>query len=276
MTKLDMTTLLGAGAWGKVYHETRQGSSCAVKYIIFYEKDQRVASAEHEVSIHRRLSHVNIIQLLECHKHSDHMEIVMELGNTCLFEEVQKEHWTKRKSQVVFHDIACGLQYMHSIHIVHRDIKLENVVLCHNKNSITAKLIDFGLAHAFSDKDDCHLQHVVGSQMYLAPEAYSGRKFDAYQVDMWALGVVLFAMLTKSMPFNEASGRDHRFVHVHRAMKLRATPIDAISITFQEQNISSLLSFDETMLLNSLLQVNNHRGTMSDVMESMYVSSRMR
>ena len=97
----------------------------------------------------------------------------------------------------IFRQIITALSYLHSLNICHRDLKPENILLDRNFN---VKLADFGLA-AFQPAD-LWLETWCGSPHYAAPEIVRGRPYMGAQVDVWSCGVILYVMLSGTLPFN--------------------------------------------------------------------------
>ncbi|ETW02638.1 CAMKK protein kinase, variant [Aphanomyces invadans] len=98
-------------------------------------------------------------------------------------------------------DIALALEYLHANHICHRDIKPENVLVT---DTGFYKLGDFGVAYMFTEDDASNalqLKSTEGTYHFLAPECTTGEPYDPFKVDIWALGVTLYAMLFGTVPF---------------------------------------------------------------------------
>ena len=105
------------------------------------------------------------------------------------------------KAREYFQQIVSGVAYMHENQVCHRDLKLDNCIL--DPDTETIKICDFGLASPFKKPADglsSHLTTNVGSLPYMAPELFHG-DYDGALVDVWALGVILYALTAKRMPF---------------------------------------------------------------------------
>lgn len=87
---------------------------------------------------------------------------------------------------------------MHKINIVHRDLKPENLLLDHNKN---IKIVDFGLSNTFKEGE--LLKTACGSPCYAAPEMIEGKKYQGIMVDIWSIGVILYALVCGFLPFED-------------------------------------------------------------------------
>ena len=96
----------------------------------------------------------------------------------------------------VFEQIVSGIQYIHKLRIVHRDLKLENLLMDYDK---TIRIVDFGLSNTYKQEE--RLKTACGSPCYAAPEMIAGQKYDGLSVDIWSCGVILFALICGYLPF---------------------------------------------------------------------------
>lgn len=103
------------------------------------------------------------------------------------------------KVQKIFTQLAGAVTYVHSKSCVHRDLKLENILLDKNEN---VKLCDFGFTREYEGKAS-YLQTFCGTVCYSAPEMLKGEKYAGEKVDVWSLGVILYALLTGQLPYDE-------------------------------------------------------------------------
>ena len=116
-----------------------------------------------------------------------------ELFDLLLVKGRMKERIAKQK----FYQLCSAVSYCHRKYIVHRDLKAENILLDENEN---IKLADFGFANYYSN--DGLLDTYCGSPPYAAPELFQARKYIGPEVDVWSLGVILYSMVTGSLPFD--------------------------------------------------------------------------
>ena len=103
------------------------------------------------------------------------------------------------KVQKIFAQLVGAVAYVHNMSCVHRDLKLENILLDKNEN---VKLVDFGFTREYEGKMS-YLQTFCGTICYSAPEMLKGEKYAAEKVDVWSLGIILFALLTGELPFDD-------------------------------------------------------------------------
>lgn len=103
------------------------------------------------------------------------------------------------KVQKVFAQLVGGVSYVHQHNCVHRDLKLENILFDKHEN---VKLVDFGFTREYEGKSN-NLQTFCGTICYSAPEMLKGEKYAGEKVDVWSLGVILYALLCGELPFDD-------------------------------------------------------------------------
>lgn len=152
-----------------------------------------------EIHHHRQLHHPHIAQLYEVIITENKVWLVLELcSNGELYEYLLAQHQLSvEETQSIFGQVCGAVSYIHSKGIVHRDLKLENIFLDRKNN---AKLGDFGFTR---ENDKPLLSTWCGSLSYCAPEVVRGDKYQGEAVDVWSLGVILFALLSGHLPFDD-------------------------------------------------------------------------
>lgn len=145
--------------------------------------------------IHRALAHPNIVALIQAFERDGKLFIFLESLKTNLFEYMQPRSFDEETALKFFKEVVNAVAFLHSKRLVHRDIKPENVLLGENRR---VKLCDFGFAATIEmgEKRDTF----CGTQQYLPPEIVLG-KDQTEKVDVWCLGVLLFELLHKRVPF---------------------------------------------------------------------------
>eukprot|EP00617_Octactis_speculum_P011917 CAMPEP_0185791344 /NCGR_PEP_ID=MMETSP1174-20130828/158323_1 /TAXON_ID=35687 /ORGANISM="Dictyocha speculum, Strain CCMP1381" /LENGTH=533 /DNA_ID=CAMNT_0028486289 /DNA_START=179 /DNA_END=1780 /DNA_ORIENTATION=+ len=197
---------LGIGAFGKVKHATHviTGHHVAIKIL----NRKRIGDLDmadkvkREINILKKCSHPHIIRLYEVIDTPTDIFVVMEyVSNGELFDYiVSKGRLVPDEARHFFHQIVAGVEYCHFHSIVHRDLKPENLLLDADN---TLKIADFGLSNTMRDGD--FLRTSCGSPNYAAPEVISGNLYAGPEVDVWSCGVILYALLCGSLPFDDES-----------------------------------------------------------------------
>lgn len=194
---------LGMGAFASVYKAEDKVSHClvALKAIsrskISSPRDLQIIY--HEVEFMKSIDHPFIAAFYELIENKDFICIVMELmENGTLLDMVNRENGLHEMiARRYFIQIMIAVEYLHDVkHIVHRDLKAENIMIDRNCN---IKLIDFGLSHEYSPESP-YLSTSCGSPAYVAPEIVLKKPYTS-KSDMWSLGVILYAMSFGSLPF---------------------------------------------------------------------------
>ncbi|MCJ1291363.1 Cell cycle serine/threonine-protein kinase cdc5/MSD2 [Xylographa carneopallida] len=160
-----------------------------------------------ELQIHSKMRHPNIVEFHRAFTFEENTYIVLELcPNGSLKDMVQKRRCLSLPEVRRYGIQLCGaIKYLHSRNVIHRDLKMGNIFLDRNMN---IKLGDFGLAAILITESDVtavsRRTTLCGTPNYIAPEILErGRKGHDYKVDIWALGVIFFALLTGYPPFSD-------------------------------------------------------------------------
>ena len=199
--------LLGNGSFGSVYEaqNTIFQNSVAMKIIDRSDDDSDEKEILNEINILKKLSHPNIVKIFEFYITRGHYYLVTEFCKDGEFFNYIKQKFTENQLAVLFYQVFSGLWYLHDNKILHRDIKLENIMISgKEKDKVTdeelfwIKIIDFGTAKIF-DKNKKE-KDVVGSSYYIAPEVL--KKNYNEKCDTWSVGVILYMTLVGKAPFD--------------------------------------------------------------------------
>ncbi|KAF9264492.1 Pkinase-domain-containing protein [Marasmius fiardii PR-910] len=198
---------LGEGEFGKVKLglHCQWGEEVAVKLIRRGNVDTavRMSKVEREIEVLRTLKHPNIVRLYDVIETDKYIGIVIEYASGGeLFDHILAHRYLKeRDAAKLFSQLISGVWYIHQKKIVHRDLKLENLLLDRHRNVI---ITDFGFANRFEHRADDLMQTSCGSPCYAAPElVISEGLYVGSAVDIWSCGVILYAMLAGYLPFDD-------------------------------------------------------------------------
>ncbi|KAI0230357.1 Serine/threonine-protein kinase [Massospora cicadina] len=204
---------LGEGSYGKVklIINLKSGEKLAMKIIKrFIPPDPATGSKGRggqsferrvlrEANLTRFLQNPHIVPLRDCRITRSHFYLFHEyIPGAQLTDRIGRLGIGAERAAHYFAQIVDGIGYCHANFVVHRDIKVENIMIDVYDN---VKIIDFGLANFFDQKNA--LKTFCGSLQYSAPEIMRGDPYIGPEVDIWSIGVVLFAMLTGTLPFDD-------------------------------------------------------------------------
>uniref|UniRef100_A0A8C1X041 MAP/microtubule affinity-regulating kinase 3 n=1 Tax=Cyprinus carpio TaxID=7962 RepID=A0A8C1X041_CYPCA len=152
-----------------------------------------------EVRIMKTLRHPNIVRLFEVIETEKTLYLVMEYasGGEVFDYLVSHGRMKEIEARAKFRQIVSAVHYCHQKNIVHRDLKAENLLLDADAN---IKIADFGFSNEFTLGNK--LDTFCGSPPYAAPELFQGKKYDGPEVDIWSLGVILYTLVSGSLPFD--------------------------------------------------------------------------
>ena len=180
----------------------RSGAKVAIKILDkskIEEKDDfdRIVR---EIQMLSEMDNENVIKVYQIFDDENNYLIIMEYceGGELFNYIVKKQKLCENETAFFFYQIINGVEYIHSKNIAHRDLKPENLLLDKNKK---LKIIDFGLSNYFDGTKK--LSTPCGSPCYASPEMVSGKNYNGFYIDVWATGIILFAMLCGYLPFED-------------------------------------------------------------------------
>lgn len=202
---------IGQGAYATVRFGIHKdtGRKVAVKV---YEKyklldPQRRKSVRREIKLMERMSHPNMVAFHDALDTPKQIYIIMEFVGGGSLHHYLKKHTCRRveetKAKRLFYQVCQGIKYCHDRHIVHRDVKLENLLLDENG---TVKIIDFGFSTIIPPGKK--LKTFCGTPSYMAPEIVARKEYSGFCADIWAMGVLLYALLCGCFPFKGQNDKD--------------------------------------------------------------------
>ena len=198
--------LLGEGAFAQVKLAIDKGTGSRYAVKIIKKNGYNPKEMEYlmrEVHIVKSVSHPNVVGTIDVFDSPTHLHLVLEyMQGGELFDIIAEAgSFSEQQAAQVTRDVIKGIQYLHQHDIVHRDIKPENVLCVTKSWPLDVKIADFGLANFSVDGEITEQQNsMIGTPGYVAPEVVKRQKYGA-PVDMWAVGVLLYIMLSGKMPF---------------------------------------------------------------------------
>nr|XP_033810034.1 serine/threonine-protein kinase MARK2 isoform X4 [Geotrypetes seraphini] len=247
---------IGKGNFAKVKlaRHVLTGKEVAVKII---DKTQLNSSSLQklfrEVRIMKVLNHPNIVKLFEVIETEKTLYLVMEYasGGEVFDYLVAHGRMKEKEARAKFRQIVSAVQYCHQKSIVHRDLKAENLLLDADMN---IKIADFGFSNEFIFGNK--LDTFCGSPPYAAPELFQGKKYDGPEVDVWSLGVILYTLVSGSLPFDGQNLKELR----ERVLR-------------GKYRIPFYMSTDCENLLKKFLILNpSKRGTLEQIMRDRWMN----
>ncbi|CAF1380910.1 unnamed protein product [Adineta steineri] len=201
--------VVGDGRFSSVYEcrDKATGIQLALKIIDKTRCEGYGYLIENELSILRRVKHPYVIKLVEEFQTEFKYFLVFEyVSNGDLLTAITTMNkYSEHDVALMLSQIASALKHIHSLEIVHRDVKLENILIAnHPDHSVTLKLADFGLALCLTDPKPTispNGNDLCGTPMYIAPEVIQNRDYRV-ENDMWSLGIIAFTLLSGMAPFD--------------------------------------------------------------------------
>ncbi|KAL3881412.1 hypothetical protein ACJMK2_027857 [Sinanodonta woodiana] len=204
---------IGEGSFSTVRlgRNVNTGEQTAIKIIpkkTALKKQSARRRFERETQALRIVHHSNIVRLLDVMETDGNYYIILELMEGENFNSYlnRKGPLEEREARVYMRQMAEIVHHMHSVGVVHRDLKPDNFILMR----ATIKLVDFGLSGFL--KEGSTLSTQCGSPTYTAPEIFALRPY-THAVDMWSVGMILYMMLCNALPFSPEERKSHRHIY---------------------------------------------------------------
>nr|ACJ06768.1 calcium/calmodulin-dependent protein kinase I [Pinctada fucata] len=200
--KYDFRKTLGTGAFSEVVlaeDKAECGHLVAIKCIDRKGLSGKEDSLDNEISVLRKLSHNNIVQLLDVFDDKAHVYLVMELvtGGELFDRIVQKGSYTEKDASYLIKQVLQAVQYMHGKGVVHRDLKPENLLYYSPDVDSKIMISDFGLSKT---EESGIMATACGTPGYVAPEVLAQQPYGK-EVDCWSIGVISYILLCGYPPF---------------------------------------------------------------------------
>ena len=258
---------LGHGQYGRVYFAEDKflNKKFALKTIEKKMLNKNYSQLKYEIEIHVRLKHKNIIEMYAYFYDENFIYILFEYARFgSLFDVLKNQNKliTKEKIFQIIYQISKALLHLKQKKIVHKDIKLENILVTElNEKNIIVKLGDFGCATQCFTKKIFQFSK-KGTAQYLSPEIIITHKFD-YKADVWALGIIIYEILTNGIsPFNyENNNKIYDEIKNYSDFKSISEPIKKLHV---DEDLVDLLA-------KMLEKDCNKRINVEQILESKYI-----
>jgi serine/threonine protein kinase len=212
--KYEITRKIGQGGMGAVYEATHKliGKRVAVKILLdkYAQKDQIVARLQQEARLASSIGHSNIIDITDIGQTKDgRMFVVMEFleGESLGALIARSGRLEQQRALRIARQIASALGAAHKKGILHRDVKPENVFLLVRNDQDFVKVVDFGISKSLRPEDGTDSPRltqtgmVLGTPLYMSPEQARGDEQLDHRIDVYALGVIMYEMVTGEVPY---------------------------------------------------------------------------
>eukprot|EP00350_Pseudokeronopsis_sp_OXSARD2_P013892 CAMPEP_0170540298 /NCGR_PEP_ID=MMETSP0211-20121228/318_1 /TAXON_ID=311385 /ORGANISM="Pseudokeronopsis sp., Strain OXSARD2" /LENGTH=369 /DNA_ID=CAMNT_0010842651 /DNA_START=1360 /DNA_END=2469 /DNA_ORIENTATION=- len=207
----DITETLGKGKFGLVKSAVHKKTGKRVAVKVMSKKEMTVSDIElqkREIEILKMCQHPYIIRLLDIFENQEYIYIVMEcLTGGDLFTYMEKRKFTipESRAKAIAHQIATALYYLHQFGVAHRDLKPENILMESNDENSDLKIVDFGLSKIIGPNETS--LDPFGTLSYVAPEVLLQKPYGK-EVDLWSLGVIIYLLLSRVLPFDDDDDRE--------------------------------------------------------------------
>ena len=271
---------IGEGAYGKIYkvRNKQSGDIRAMKQVT-KTKIQDMGKFQDEIKILSTVDHPNIVRLFEVIEDDKYYNLIQELctGGE-LLTRAQKNQLKEKDIARIFYQIMSGVAYIHGIGIVHRDLKLENVLFLTEEPNSPIKIIDFGFSVFMGKNNEMskekesesqdpkkggfkRLKSKVGTLYYISPEIIKGN-YDE-KCDIWACGVILYILLAGYPPF---TGNTDKEVY---------NLITSLKYDFDKERWKNISKYAKELIKNMLTPAKN-RYTAKQVLASKWFEVKLK
>ena len=269
--------LIGQGTFGKVNLGLNILTGRVVAIKSFMKKDlemngDNMKKIMYETNLMKKLNHKNVTKILEMFEDKKYILIIMEyINGGNLFSFVKKRRKLSEKTaKYLFRQIIEGIKHIHENNIVHRDIKLENILIDVNNN---VKICDFGIGKILSSNKEL-LYDKCGTPMYMAPEILLSSNKNGYEgppVDIWSSGIALYIMLSGTLPFDTNQYYSNEIIDIHNlssneAEKNHSLILQKLIINNEPKKIKKISNEAKNLLAGLLNKNPEKRLTVDEIL----------
>ena len=202
---------LGKGAFGSVHRaqSIRTEEEVAIKFVkksMLNKNEMLREQMLKELEILLECRHTNIMEIRQLLEDDEHYYVVCEFleGGELMDRILKRKILVEKNISYIVYQILLAVNYMHEKKIAHRDLKPQNILMeSKDPNNLTIKVSDLGFSCYYNEEG---MKHVMGTPLFMAPEFFARRSYTS-KVDIWAIGVITYLMLTGCLPFKAPVGR---------------------------------------------------------------------
>lgn len=270
-TRYEILNKLGEGSFGTVFRVRNKETDLfyAMKTIAKKPGNKSKASSlDNEVKLLTEVNHPNLIQLHEVLESSQNLYLIVDLceGGELGAHVKKMAPLPEETVKQIISKLVSALYYLHKMDIVHRDLKLENILLKNTPNSKTddfdIRVTDFGLSSKKSiTNTDSLFNDYCGTPLYMAPEILENKNYSAL-CDVWALGIIMYYLICGRHPY--VANDERRLLELIRSQKLR----------FDSDKFKNLSPEGLDFLQGMLVYDTVHRRTMGELTVHPWLTGR--
>lgn len=278
---VEIKNIIATGGQATLYHGyyKEDGKDYAVKYYENYKDDyEGKEQIENEFKLSNRISHKNIIQVyaIDTKTEGDFTQcfILMELIEMNLYnyimsyeQENNNKHLPIKIVKEITRNILYGLSCLHNEYsIIHLDLKPQNILVSKDLSDI--RITDFGISKSLENTQTLKNRGNNGTKLYMSPEMFAGKPY-GYDADIWALGCIVYQMVSGMMPYTSKYNKEIQFIkgcHLGVSSPLELADDDILDIFYDKAN-RSLLDFVQKCWRGN----NLYRPTVDELLEHPFV-----
>lgn len=208
-----------------------------------------------EIEVLKMCQHASIVKLIDLFETGEEYFVVMEhMKGGDLFDYMSNQGFKIQEAhaQKIILQLIQGVRYLHSFGIVHRDLKLENIMMSDSSDTAQPKIVDFGLSKMLQPNDTA--TEPFGTMGYIAPEVLLQKPY-SFSCDVWSIGCIFYALLSGSLPFDSSSIREVKRMTVQEP------------VVFSEAAWASVSKESKDLVLQLLMKDQAERITLNEAVK---------
>lgn len=267
--------LIGTGANSKCYLlKTSKHSNLCVKKFNHKRPEQNernyIKKVLNEYTIASVLRHRNVLLVYEIIQGNTHYYQIMEWcsGND-LFNEISTKKLTLAERDCIYHQLVCGLQYIHSVGVCHLDLKPENLFF---DSEGVLKIADFGSSFVFQtcfEKCERYITGIAGTFPYMSPEQFGSSEYSGAKSDIWSIGIIYLVMTWQQFPWTVPKDDVESFAAYKESgthklidtLPSRAKPNVALMLAINPESRCDINDIESSLWIQKVRKCKHRHGT---------------